>query len=173
MFSISSEKHNHPSNCSSQTLGSCPWKFLNPPLPHQFQWIFFNLFLFWFVTHIQKSHWALYMCACVCVHVFKKIFAEIITKHNPCNQHSGHQIGDCQDSRKPSLNSLLLKSNLCLEFYDNYFLNFLPKVAFKLVNLILPTFSTLYKWNHIVYILYSGSFHSTLFCEIYCCFMEL
>lgn len=37
MFSISSEKHNHPSNCASQTLGSCPWKFLNPLLPHQIQ----------------------------------------------------------------------------------------------------------------------------------------
>lgn len=95
----------------------------------------------------------------------------IITKHNPCNQHSGHQIGDCQGSRKPSLNSVLLfKSNLCLEFYDNHFLIFLPKVASKLGSLVLPTFPTLYKWNHVVCILLWLLSLSIIFWNLFMCY---
>lgn len=64
---------------------------------------FLNLFFFVLICniHTEKS----LSCA--------SFFDVIITKHNLCNQRSGHQIDDCQGSRKPSLSTLLvLKSNL-------------------------------------------------------------
>ena len=71
-----------------------------------------------------------------------------------------------EPSGKPSALTLMIS-------YHNHFLTFLPKIAPKFGSLVLPAFSTLYKWNHLFCILYSGCFHSTLFCEIHLCVMEL